>query len=415
MRTSILRAAAGCLLAAACAAAAAGELVDNYRRATRYEPLFLSALAERDANMVSSRIARAALYPEVRLTSAQLETEESARTSLTLVQPLIDMNRYTTFREGTPREILAEATFQTREQELAVRYLRAVSELVRARESIALNQARIEALDEQARSARRGFELGTGTITDLRDAQVRLDQANAAHITLRARLSAAERQFAAITGVRPQPGAYSLVRRPPAFELAVTDADRERALQVNPQLVVARQNEELARLGVTRAKGAFLPSVNLTATRSESSGRSNSFVGVQLAFPLAVTSVLQVAGTIANAQRLEEQTRDLEQRTRLELERLHDEVIAGRTEIGIRLEGIRSAELSVEATERSFRGGVRNKLDTINSILTLYQVKEEHLNALLALAENLLNLHIQLATPIPESLQQIENILFSPA
>lgn len=394
---------------------AAGELVDHFERARGYDPLFQAARAERDANTVASRVARAALYPELRLSTAQLETENTTRTTVAVVQPLVDATRYATFREGPPREVLAAATFQSREQELAQRYFTAVAELVRARESLALNQARIEALDEQARSARRGFELGTGTITDLRDAQVRLDQARAADITLRAQLSAAERRFAGVTGTRPAPGAFTLVRKAPEFTLALSDSDVEQAMGENPQLVAARQNTQLAELGVTRAKGVFVPVLNLTATRTQAGGESNNFVGVQLSFPLAVGSVLQVSGAIANATRFAEQARDLEQQNRLEIARLHELVQAGRQEVAIRLEGIRSAELSVEATEKSFRGGVRNKLDTINSILTLHQVREEYLNAVLRLAENMLNLHMRLARPIPESLRQIEQVLFIPA
>lgn len=406
---------AGALLLLAHGASVAGALVDNFERARQYDHLFQAARAERDVNAVSSRVARAALYPEMRVNTAQLETENTTRTTVAVVQPLIDTTRYATFREGAPREVLAEATFRTRERELAQRYFTAVAELVRARERLTLNQARIEALDEQARSAKRGFELGTGTVTDERDAQVRLDQAHAADVTLRAQLSAAERRLAAMTGVRPPPGSYALARTAPQFVLSLSDDDIEQALSQNSQLIAARQNTQIAELGVTRAKGVYVPVLNLTATRTQAGGESNNFVGVQLSFPLQVGSLLQVSGAIANATRFAEQARDLEQQTRLEVARLRELVDAGRQEVAIRLNGIRSAELSVDATEKSFRGGVRNKLDAINSILTLYQVREEHLNAVLTLAENMLNLHMHLAKPIPEALQQIEQILFTPA
>ncbi len=401
--------------AAGLAHAGSGELVENFQRAQRYEPLFQAARAEREANIASSRVAGAALYPELRLNSSQLETENSVRTTVSIIQPLISADRYATYQEGEPRKLLADATYQAREQELAQRYFKAVSDLVRARESVVLNQARIDAFDQQGRSAKRTFELGTGTITDLRDAQVRLNQVRAADLTLRARMAAAQRQFASITGVAPDANAFMLERKKAAVALEPMNDSLERAGQGNPQVVVSRQNKRIADLAVTRAKGALLPTVNASANWSRSDGESKHYVGLQLSVPLQFGTYYQISGAQANAQRVSEQSKDLEQRTALEVERLRELVEAGRAEINIRLEAIASAELSVEATEKSFRGGLRSKLDVMNSIQTLYQTKEEHLNAVLTLAENLLNLHLQLATPIPESLSQIESILFTPA
>ncbi|MGV3743433.1 MAG: TolC family protein [Burkholderiaceae bacterium] len=394
---------------------AAGELLEHYQRAKYQEPLFQAAKAEREANLAGSQAARTALFPELRLSTSRLETENSTRTTLTVVQPIVDANRYATYRESEPREVLAEATYQAREQELALRYMKSVTELVRARESLALNQARIDAFAEQARSATRAYELGTGTVTDLRDAQVRLDQARAADLTLGARLSAAERQFAAITGTFPRADAFRLVRKRLSLSLESPMEYLAKAEQANVQLIAARQNERIAQLGITRAKGAFLPTINATATRTHTSFDNDQYVGVQLNFPLQTGNFYQVFGAVANADRQAEQARDALQRARLEVERLYQLVEAGRNEVGIRLDGIRSAELSVQANEKSFRGGIRSKVDVINSIQIHYQVMEEHLNAVLTLADNLLNLHIQTAHPIPDSLQQIERILFEPA
>jgi protease secretion system outer membrane protein len=401
------------LMLAAGTGHAAGELLEHYERAKAQEPLFQAARAEREANIAGSNTARAALLPELRLSTSRLETENSTRTTLTVLQPIVDANRYATYREGVPREILAEATYRAREQELALRYMKSVSELVRARESLALNQARINAFEEQSKSAMRAYELGTGTVTDLRDAQVRLDQARAADLSLRARLAAAERQFAAIAGVFPRPEAFRLVRKVPAISLGHIKDYLAKAEEENAQVIAARQNEQIAQLGVTRAKGAFLPTLNATATRTHTSAVSDQYVGVQLNFPLAVANFYQVSGALANAERISEQARDTLQRTLLDVERLYQLVEAGRNEVAIRLDGIRSAELSVQANEKSFRGGIRSKIDVINSIQTYYQVMDEHLNAVLTLAENLLNLHIQLSHPIPDSLRQVERILFT--
>jgi protease secretion system outer membrane protein len=181
----------------------------------------------------------------------------------------------------------------------------------------------------------------------------------------------------------------------------------------NPGLIVARQNERIAEIGVTRAKGAWLPTVAASATRTKTSVASNSYVGVALAFPLSAGSYYQVSGAVASATRAAESARDVEQKTKLEVQRLRDLVEAGRYETEIRMESIRSAELSVEANEKSFSGGIRTRLDILNSIQTLYQTKEEYLNATVTLAENLLGLYLQMAMPIPDALKQVQSVLFT--
>jgi protease secretion system outer membrane protein len=411
---------ASCLAIALAASIQAGHaqtggsnLLDHFEKAKQFDPAFQGALAERDGNVIASKVAASALFPEVRYSQSQLETENSARSTVTVSQPVFNVDRYSTFRERGPRAVIADATYQTREQELAQRLFKAVAELVRARESLALNKAKIDTLDQQAKSAKRTFELGTGTLTDVRDAQVRLDQARAGDLTLRARQAAAERAFAAITGYAPLPNAFALGNQKPQVALQSLDEYMMQASSNNPSLIVARQNERIAEIGVTRAKGAWLPTVAASATRTKTSVASNSYVGVALAFPLSAGSYYQVSGAVASATRAAESTRDVEQKTKLEVQRLRDLVEAGRYETEIRMESIRSAELSVEANEKSFSGGIRTRLDILNSIQTLYQTKEEYLNATVTLAENLLSLYLQMAMPIPDALKQVQSVLFT--
>lgn len=389
------------------------NLLEHFEQARRFDPTFQGALAERDGNVIASKVAGSALYPEVRYTSTQLETETSPRNTFTVSQPIFNVDRYSTYREKEPRAVIANATYQTREQELALRLFKAVAELVRARESLSLNKAKIDTLDQQARSAKRTFELGTGTLTDVRDAQVRLDQARAGDLTLRARQAAAERAFAAITGYAPAPNAFVLANQKPEVALQSLDEYIAQATTNNPGLIVARQNERIADLGITRAKGAWLPTIAASATRTKTSTSSNSYLGVALSFPFAVSSTYQLSGAVATATRAAETARDTEQKTKLEVQRLRELVDAGRYEAEIRLDSIRSAELSVEANEKSFSGGIRTRLDILNSIQILYQTKEEYLNATVSLAENLLGLYLQMALPIPDALKRVQTVLFS--
>ena len=68
--------------------------------------------------------------------------------------------------------------------------------------------------------------------------------------------------------------------------------------------------------------------------------------------------------------------------------------------------------LSVEANDKSFKGGVRSQIDVLNSIQTYYQVQQEYVTAILTLADNYLNLLLQAATPTNDAVAQVQTLLF---
>jgi protease secretion system outer membrane protein len=116
-------------------------------------------------------------------------------------------------------------------------------------------------------------------------------------------------------------------------------------------------------------------------------------------------------GAAAGANRAQEQLRDAEQQATLEVQRLWGLVSAGQRELEIRLSAIASAELSVDATEKSFKGGVRSQIDVLNSIQTLFQVQQEYVTAVLALSDNYLNLLLQAAVPADEAVTLVQAVL----
>lgn len=393
-------------------ALAAQPLSEAYEQARRYDPLFQAARSERDANVVASQVVGAAYYPQFQAGYTQFETEVNTRQTYTVTQPVISADRYASVKERTPRERLASATFQLREQDLSQRLIRAVADLLRANEGLRLNQAKRDALEKQAQSAQRAFELGQGTVTDVRDAQVRLDQARAAALTLEAQIGASQRQLTAMTGAPATPLMLSV----PRVARPVTLADMEdyiaSGMLGNPQLVVAQQNQRIAELAMIRADSAWLPTLSAVWMNTTSNNVSVSYTGVSVSLPLQAGSFYQMKAAAAGAVRTQEQTRDVELRTRLEVQRLWALVDAGRTEIAIRLEAIRSAELSVEANEKSFRGGVRSQIDVLNSIQTLYQVQQDYVESVLTLADNYLNLLLQGAIPVDQAIALVQTILF---
>jgi protease secretion system outer membrane protein len=390
----------------------AGPLTDAFSQARKYDALFQTAAPELDANRVSAQMAASAYYPQFQASYSRLETETSSRQTYSVTQPLINADRYATLKETGPREQIASATYQLREQDLSQRLLKAVSELLRNTESRSLNKAKMAAMQTQSDSAKKSYQVGVGTITDVRDAQVRLDQAHADTLMLEAQIGSAQRQLLAITGAPATPLMLSVPRQARAVALRALDDYVASGVQTSPQLVLALQNQRLAELAVTRANGAILPTLAAVYTYSSAANTGSGYAGVSLSLPLQAGSFYQIKGAAANASKMQEQTRETEQRTRLEVQRLWSLVNAGRAELAIRLDAIQSAQLSVEANEKSFKGGVRSQIDVLNSIQTLYQVQQDYVSAVLTLADNYLNLLLQAATPANDAVALVQNVLF---
>lgn len=391
--------------------ALAGPLTDAYKQAIEHDPLFQGAKLERDANVIASQAAGAAYYPQFQASYQQLEVENSTRQTYALTQPLINADKYASLREAGPREVLAAATLAVREQDLAARLLKGVTDLLKHTESQRLNAAKIEALTKQAASAKKAFELGQGTVTDLRDAQVRVAQAHADSLALEVQISSHQRQISAITGAPAQSLMLSVPRGARNISLKDQESFVAQALGSNPHIRVALQNQKLAEINTLRADGAFLPVLNGVYTSTSNSLSSNNYFGVTVSLPFQAASIYQRKGAATQVARTQEQTRELEQKTRLEVQRFWSLVSAGLQELPIRLAAIEAAQFSVEANEKSFKGGVRSQIDVLNSIQTLFQVQQDYVNTVLALSENYLNLLLQSATPTDQAMALVQALL----
>lgn len=393
--------------------ALAGQLIEGYEKALNVDPAFQAARSELEGGRLSSTIAGRAYWPELGIRLGERAEVQGSQRTVQIAQPVLSAERYATMRGAPALEARAEATMRQRQAELAQRYFTTVTELVRSREALRLNKAKHEALAQQAKGAERALQAGTGTLTDVQDTKVRLEQVRAEALTLEARRGAAERQYAAMTGESASADGFALVRERRKLVLPPLEGTKDQAHENNPTILVARQNEKLAELDIVRKQGAFLPTISFVAKQTRlSNGQSANYAGVQLDYPLQTSSYLNVSVARTAAQKAAEEARAAEQKALLDVERLHAIVVAGHVEADIRLSAIESAKLSVTSNEKSFKGGVRSKLDILNAIQVLFQVEEEHVASRLRVGESLLELHTKIGTPIGEALSQVEAQLF---
>lgn len=401
-------------------AAPAGPLVlqQAYEKARQVDPLYLAGLAEYDGTTLEANAAGMAYFPQLRIGSTQLENEGGGRrNSISIIQPLLSADKLASLREKAPRTRLAEVQLVQREMDLAKRLYGAFAEVITAREGLQQNKARLTTIEQQVTASKRLLSLSQGTVTDVRDAEVKLLQARGEELRLRGQLQIAEKRYASIVGEAP--GASALTMNPQkARQLSTLAAGVRSRLEnpaslvdTNPSVVAAQQQRELADLDAFRARSAWMPEINAVHTRTRLDGVNNNFTGLSLLLPLSASNFAGMQSAGAMAAKASQESVDAQRQALLEIERLKSVVEFGASEVAMQQAAVEAAELSVEANDKSFKGGVRSMQDVLTSIELLYTVKADLVRSMLALSDGLLNLRLIEGNKAADSLAEVETVL----
>jgi len=402
-----------CIGVALCAPAFAQNLSQDFEKALAFDPTYQSAIADYNVGQRNVKVARSVFLPEATFNTQRLATDTTSRTTFTVSQPLIDVQRWMTLGQAAPQQLLAEVNLLSKRQDLATRLLKAANAIILANENIKLNAAKMEALDQQALAAKRKLELGQGTVTDLRDIEVKASQAKAQQLSFKTQLQNALKLYEAMTGNSHAATSFVLPTTHGNYGLKPLNDYTAMALQGGPNVLAARYNIEIAEYEVKKVKASFLPAVSAQYSYSKATGAavSNSYVGVGLTVPLKAGTWYGMEAAESNVVKAQESLRETEAKVRLEADRLNALIVTGVEALRIQREAIASAELSVEANQQSYQGGVRTAVDVINAIQTAYQVKSEYINLVTIQVENILSILLLTNHEVKETVQELNKYL----
>ena len=390
------------------------DLVADFHKAMQFDPRYRGAVADKGVNVSLADQSRVAFYPEANYNTQRLQNDVSGRRTMTITQPLLSAEKWASYKMQDPRMGFAQANLMTQQNDLASRLFKAATSVVLAQENHRLNQSKLDALTQQADRARRLYALGQGTITDLRDLEVKIAQAKAQHLLLGSQIDSALRQYAAIVGERPSAGAFGLATTHAVFTLPTLQSCLDGALENNPSVQSARMGERVAQLDMERARGAMLPTLSAAYINSTSNNLTNISTGLVVNMPLQASTMVGYQTAQENYQKSLEARREAEEKVRVEVERMWSQLNSGFELLKAQQEAIEAAQLSVEANTRSFQGGVRASVDVANAIQIVFQVKSEYASLAVGQAENLLTLHTLLeATPV-DGMSRAQRFLFAP-
>ncbi len=308
--------------------------------------------------------------------AAQVDAEQPIFTGL---------RNFNAIRAAKARVKAGDAQLAFVEQDVLQRAAQSYFDVVR---DMAVHEAtanNVDVLRRQKREAELRFDVGELTKTDVAQAEARLAQSRAQLTTAQARLAVSRAAFSEIVGEAPQ----SLEMDP---ALPPTPASLEDALAIaaqgSPALVRARMAEEASRRNVAVARGAFAPTIALTASYQYADEPSTFVVDdEQFAYGVRASVPIFLGGLNLSRVREARALNDADRRRVEEAERRATAAVTGAWELlAAARANIVSATAQVDANALALNGVRREAQLGARTTLDVLDAEQEFLNARVALA-----------------------------
>ena len=405
--------AAACLwLALGAGASHAIDLIGSYEKALQADPARLAADEAVAAGREKARQGDAMLRPRINLQAGatrlndrssvslpapldQLVKSESSGTAsqvaLQLSQPLYDKGAQADKQQLHQQTSLAEIEYRHAQQDLMQRVAEAYFGVLLAQESLRVTRSEKAAVAMQRDRAQARFDVGRGRITDLQEAQARLDQVVAREVSAHGTLASAQARYQELTGV-PALGLAALRAFAPTPPMPDDlRAWQARGAESNSRVLVKQTELAIAGAETTRYRLNGRPTLDLVASYTASSqsgnlspavapdGSRSAAIGLQFNMPL-YTGGAWTSKERESAARQRQAEHDLagaRRDARLQVQDGFLSVTTGVARIASLEQSLKSNETALEATTLGRDVGTRTELDVLDAQQRVYAVQLE--------------------------------------
>ena len=336
--------------------------------------------------------------------------EDSTTTtySLSLTQPLFDMNAWYTYQSAKITTNKAEAEFKIAEQDLITRVAQTYFDALQAVENFNTSKAEETALKQQLDQAKQRLDVGLIAITEVHEAQAAYDSAHAERISAEGAVDIAFDALEVLTG------RYHKQLSPLATNFPVSlpqPSERQQWINMaqtnNLTLKVAELSAKSKREDLKAAKANHYPTVSgeLSYGKSSSDSTINSTLDENLeadesSITLTLTVPIYSGGSVSSARRKAGQDVIIARENYLQTQRSiiqatrssHLTVVTGVATVTARKQAILSNQSALEAIQAGYEVGTRDLLDVLTAQRNLYRAQRDHVTALYAYVVNSLKL-----------------------
>lgn len=424
------------LLATSCQA---GSLSDLYRAAISLDPAVLGAQAQVRAAEQRVAQARAGFGPTAGITASKSETRYregpnfdlrpfgATQAALQVTQPLLRTALFPALDAAQAQLQQAQLALVQAQAEATVRIVEASFDLLKARDAISYVQAQKASAEQQLAAARRSFAVGNSAVTDVRDAEAKIDAVAAQLLAADAELELRQQLLAELVG-RQTPELLSKALagdRMPALQAAsilewIADAQTQ-----SPQVLQARQALAAAEAEVKKAMHGHAPTADLTYSYTVSSDTGtvtsifprrgdSSQVALSINIPLFASGATQarVKETIALRDKAQSEI-DAARRTAQAVARqsFSSSITAAALARGLDTAS-RSQEVALRANRRGYEVGMKVNADVLESQSKLFEVRRDLSRARYDAWQNYFKLKAVAGRLSPADVEELESLLF---
>lgn len=397
-RTPRLAATAAAMLAltAVAAPAAATNLGAVLQLARAGDPTFASARETHRAVYARLDQARALMRPTIGINASARQVNENSTlvgpdrytystsvANLQATQPLIRIPNQIAAAQAEVQARAADEQLRQAELDLTLRTAKAYFDVLQAQDALGAVRAQKAAFTQQLAQAKRALELGTAPITDVNEAQSRLDLTLAQEIAALNDLDVKQQALRRIVGTSLAAGSLARLRddaKVPLPDAAALNALADRAAVEGLPVVVARLNREVAQHEVQRQRAGHLPTVDLVASLVDNRNagapgaavRSDSrqrIVGVELAVPIYQGGAISAREreAAANLSRAESDLEAASRQATFDARQAMLGALSGSALVGALEQAFTSGRTQLQSTQRGFEVGVRARVDVLNA------------------------------------------------
>jgi len=297
--------------------------------------------------------------------------------SLTVEQPLYAGGRTVNGVNIAETAVLAgREVLRNTEQTTLLDAAQAFMNLVEAQALVNLRRQNVDFLSQQGKAAQDRLNVGTGTKTDVAQANAAAASGQADLNTAVANLNTAVAVYEQVIGHHPRSlGAAKPIDNLLSKTLNAALAD---AMTLHPQILAAGYNIDIADYNVKVAEGALLPTLSVAGTLTHSEGSGSAAANGDSASAVARLSVPIYQGGEA-ASKVRQAKESLGER-RIDLDQARD---AARAQISAAQSEVSAENLALSGVIEEQKVGQQTLLDVLNSQQSLLnaqvtQVEAQH-------------------------------------
>ncbi|MBT8449438.1 MAG: TolC family outer membrane protein, partial [Gammaproteobacteria bacterium] len=263
----------------------AENLIEIYRLALDNDPLFRSQGAQLEASLENQNQSFASLMPslsgsytrgynkngsESGIGTATQSESQSDALGLSLRQTIYDYSTWVGYDQAKKRAEQARIIYRANQQDLVIRVAQVYLNVLSAQDNLEFVLAEQKAIKQELEQTKQRYEVGLIAITDVHEAQARYDQSEADRITAQNSLDNANEALREVTG-QYHSDLGTLKKDIPLAspEPARIDDWVSVAKESNLDVIASNMEYYIAKQDVKRRYGGHLPSVDLTASYSD--------------------------------------------------------------------------------------------------------------------------------------------------